>query len=199
MPYQRPLCNETENRTNVGVSPMWSVIHRRSRCWAAIQRQLPNPDRAAWCHLSCCWLLREDSRILFLSHLRDSRSTCAGAPFPRGLFAKDTEQLAEHRTHLHNRKSERKLSIFNILCVYVKIQSLLSSGSYTGACFWMGVWLLWMYLWSGLNRGPLLRFEISAILPDLLCTTGLVYMTQDFRTLSDFWIHRIILAGVQTA
>lgn len=137
MPYQRPLCNETENRTNVGVSDVVGNPQKK-------QMLSSDPEAAAKPGSGClmslelllvvAWRLED---IISVTSPRQQIHLC-WCSVPRGLFAKDTEQLAELRTHLHNRKSGRKLSIFNILCVYVKIQSLLSSGSYTGTCFWMG-------------------------------------------------------------
>lgn len=137
-----PLCNETENRTNVGVSDVVGNPQKK-------QMLSSDPEAAAKPRSGC--LMPLELLLVVALRLEDIMSVTSPrqqihlcwCSVPRGLFAKDTEQLAELRTHLHNRKSERKLSpYFNILRVYVKIQSLLSSGSYTGAY----LCLSWMYL-----------------------------------------------------
>lgn len=134
---------------------------------------------------------------------------------PGGLFAKDTEQLAELRTHLQNRRSESKLSPYftsGLSCKYP---------SKNCACIWkynmlnylavhtLGCISVWDVTGSAMDV-PMIKAKQSSIFqiwnvsdlsrpPQLALLLRLVYMPVDVRTLSDFRSYRIFVATVQTA
>lgn len=114
----------TENRTTVAVSDLLG-IHRRTRCWATIQRQLPNPDRL----LDVTWRHTRLQDIISATTPRQRIHLCLFCD-SRSLFTEDMEQMAELHAHLQNHWSENKPSHY----------------------FWFGIWYCGLQHGSGGNR-----------------------------------------------